>query len=528
MKIKQYTRLLLVAACAAGMTACEKDKDPGANKTNNKPDREYSEEYYAGGKAGTVFIASSFAYKQPMPVIDDDPELYRQFMRGERISDKSFVTSEGMGYAGLGPVYIRKSCIACHPSYGGRGQRVNRYDANDSRNSYLLMVYDPTSPTLALASKYFTGMTQTRAVSPYKAPINEAGISIEWLTHVDEYNNHYEDGTPYSAGTPYEGTLIYPKVTVAEDAILFKDADFAGGIGEGSKYAASIEATIGIYGTGLLDAISDDDLRAEYAYQQTRGYCPGLIGADIDETGRNPYYPGPHPGRFTYLCTRATLDNGPGANAIWNITNVVTDLPNRTGRSELYITAEYARVMSLDPDVQAIYPGLTPQQIADSLVSKKQKPEMTTADYEAFMVWHRGLAVPAARNLDDPTVQRGKRLFTDAGCAACHRPKWKTRAGYLPLPAISEQTIYPYTDLLRHDLGMLTAGRAQVCRTTPLWGRGLMKIVSGHTDKLHDLRARNYEEAILWHGGEAQPGKEKFRAMSKEDREALIKFLEAI
>ncbi|MDR2361860.1 MAG: c-type cytochrome [Prevotellaceae bacterium] len=515
--MKQGIRIILLFYCAAWLTACAGSEEP---VTPAIP-QEYGEEYYAGGVNGTVFVASSFAYKQPMPVIDADATLYRQFMRGERIADKSFVASEGMGYSGLGPTYIRKSCIACHPSYGGRGQRVDKYDSNDSRNSYLLMIYNPNDPTLPLATNYFTGMTQTRAVPPFKAPVNEDGITIEWLPYVDEHGNRYDDGTPYSAGTSYEGTLIYPRVSVAQGAILFPDFDM-------SQHKASIEATIGIYGTGLLDAISDDDLRAEYQQQQTRDYCAGVIGANIDETGRNPYYPGLHPGRFTYLCTRATLDNGPGANAIWNITNVVTDLPDRTGRSELYITREYARRMSLDPDVQTIYPGLQPQEIEDSLMSKKQRPEMTTDDYEAFMVWHRGLAVPAARNLDNPTVQRGKNLFYDAGCTACHRPSWTTRSDYKPLPALSNQKIYPYTDLLRHNLDMVEPGRVQMCRTTPLWGRGLTKIVSGHTDKLHDLRARNYEEAILWHGGEAQQSKEKFRRMSKEDREALIKFLEAI
>jgi hypothetical protein len=497
------------------LAACADDKEPVVTP------KVYGEETYAGGINGTVFNSSSFAYKQPVPPVDADATLYRQFMRGERLSDKSFVASEGMGYSGLGPAYIRKSCIACHPSYGGRGQRVDKYDSNDSRNCYLLMIYNPNDPALPLATTYFTGMTQTRAVPPFKAPVDEDGIMIEWMLYVDEHGNRYEDGTPYSAGTSYEGTLIYPRVDIAQDAILFTNFDM-------SRHKASIEATIGIYGTGLLDAISDEDLRAEHAQQQARGYCPGVIGADIDETGRNPYYPGIHPGRFTYLCTRATLDNGPGANAIWNITNVVTDLPGRTGRSELYITREYARAMSLDPDVQAIYPGLLPQQIEDSLMSKKQRPEMTTEDYDAFMVWHRSLAVPAARNLDDPTVQRGKSLFYDAGCTACHRPSWTTRSDYRPMPSLSSQKIFPYTDLLRHDLDMVEPGRVRVCRTTPLWGRGLMKIVSGHTDKLHDLRARNYEEAILWHGGEAKQCKEKFRSLSKGDREALIKFLEAI
>jgi CxxC motif-containing protein (DUF1111 family) len=153
---------------------------------------------------------------------------------------------------------------------------------------------------------------------------------------------------------------------------------------------------------------------------------------------------------------------------------------------------------------------------------------MSQEDYDAFMVWHRGLAVPAARNLDDPKVKRGKELFAEAGCIACHRPSWTTRDNYKPMTAISNQKIFPYTDLLRHDLDMVEPGRAKVCRTTPLWGRGLMQVVSGHNDMLHDLRARNYEEAILWHGGQAKHSKDKFRNMTKEDREALIKFLEAV
>ncbi|KAA6308760.1 hypothetical protein EZS27_039632, partial [termite gut metagenome] len=290
----------------------------------------------------------------------------------------SFVSTEGMGYSGLGPVYIRKSCIACHPSYGGRSKRVDKFDTSDSRNGYLLMIYDPESPTLALASKYFTGMTQTSAVPPFKSPINEAGIKLEWLPYTDEYGNKYPDSTTYS--------LIYPKVTIAQDAILFKDFDM-------SKHAASIEGTIGIYGTGLLDAISDEDLRAQHQAEQDRGYASGVIGADIDETGLNPYYPGKHPGRFTYLCTRATLDNGPGSNAIWNITNVT-----RPDRQYHYITDEYAKVSSQDPDIQQAL-GQSKEEIYNYLMSRELKPEMTMEDYNAFMVWHRGLAVPAARNL---------------------------------------------------------------------------------------------------------------------------------
>lgn len=515
MKIKsKWVAALFIAAALA---SCSGDDEDNAGQAAVEEPAELDPEWYAGGVMGTVFNETTLAYKQSMPAIDADAALKESFMRGEVIFEKSYVSSSdpSIGYSGLGPVYIRKSCIACHPGYGGRSKRVSEFDTSDARNGYLLMIYDPSSPTLALASKYFTGMTQTRAVAPFKAPLDETGVHIEWREYTDEYGNLYEDGTPYSAGEAWEGTLIYPVVTIDQDAIIFPDFDM-------SKHAASIEATIGIYGTGLLDAISDEDLRAEWQAQQERGYCQGVIGADIDETGLNPYISGVHPGRFTYLCTRATLDNGPGANALWNITNVT-----RPDRRYHYITEEYARVMSQDPDVQQAL-GQSEAEIFDYLMSKTLTPEMSIEDYYDFMVWHRGLAVPAARNLDDETVQHGKKLFYENGCTACHRPSWKTRENYRPLPAISKQTIWPYTDLLRHDLGMIEPGRAQVCRTTPLWGKGLMMRCAGHEDRLHDLRARNVEEAILWHGGEAQQCKEKFRKLSKADREALIKFINAI
>ncbi|MDR1860386.1 MAG: hypothetical protein LBR06_05645 [Bacteroidales bacterium] len=506
MRTKDYICGLLALTA---LTACENDPAPEPEKP------ELGEEWYSGGRQGTVFNATTAAYSEPMPAISDDNDLLRQFLRGEVLFEKTFVASEGMGYSGLGPVYIRNSCLACHPNYG-HGKRLETFNTTDSRNGYLLMIYDPASPTLALASQYFTGMTQTRAVAPFKAPIDETGVHIRWEIFVDKYGNKYADGTPYSADYDYAGTLLYPVVTVDQSAILFPDFDM-------SKHAASIESTIGIYGSGLLDAISDEDLRAEYAAQQARGYCQGVIGGDITESeADNPYYPGTHPGRFTYLCTRATLDNGPGANAIWNITNVT-----RPTRQYNYITPKYVEISSKDPEIQVAL-GLTEQQIADTLNSTSLPVEMSKEDYDAFMVWHRGLAVPAARNLDNEAVQHGRQLFYDSGCTACHRPSWTTRADYKPLPGISNQKIWPYTDLLRHDLDMKEPGRARVCRTTPLWGRGLNPLTLGHSDKLHDKRARNYEEAILWHFGQAEECREKFREMSAGERADLIKFLEAI
>ncbi|MDR1882856.1 MAG: c-type cytochrome, partial [Prevotella sp.] len=162
--------------------------------------------------------------------------------------------------------------------------------------------------------------------------------------------------------------------------------------------------------------------------------------------------------------------------------------------------------------------------------------EMEDQDYIDFMVWHRGLAVPAARNLDDPVVQQGKKKFYENGCVTCHRPSWTTGDDNYTgdpmvkdkLPKYPHQKIWPYSDLLQHKLDMVNDIRTGWCRTTPLWGRGLSAQCTGASEHLHDMRARNYIEAIMWHGGDAKQAKEKFRNMSKEDRDALVKFLESI
>lgn len=148
--------------------------------------------------------------------------------------------------------------------------------------------------------------------------------------------------------------------------------------------------------------------------------------------------------------------------------------------------------------------------------------------------YSQNLAVPARRDIDDPEVLAGKQLFYAVGCTSCHRPKYVTRRD-APHAAHRFQLIWPYSDLLLHDMGEgLADGRpdgdadGQEWRTPALWGIGLTQIVSGHTYFLHDGRARNLLEAILWHGGEAQNARDAVAAMRKADRDALIRFLESL
>jgi CxxC motif-containing protein (DUF1111 family) len=148
--------------------------------------------------------------------------------------------------------------------------------------------------------------------------------------------------------------------------------------------------------------------------------------------------------------------------------------------------------------------------------------------------YSQNLAVPARRAVDDNTVLRGKQLFYESGCVSCHTPKFVTRRDS-PNKAQSFQLIWPYSDFLLHDMGEGLADGQPVgeasgseWRTVPLWGIGLTKRVNGHTFFLHDGRARNFDEAILWHGGEAKESRDAFAALAKDDREALVKFLESL
>jgi CxxC motif-containing protein (DUF1111 family) len=164
----------------------------------------------------------------------------------------------------------------------------------------------------------------------------------------------------------------------------------------------------------------------------------------------------------------------------------------------------------------------------------KEGVELPDKMFDLVIFYARNLAVPVRRNVDDPTVLTGKRVFYDAGCIGCHRPKFVTRRDSAE-PEQSFQLIWPYTDLLLHDMGEgLADGRPEGAaggtewRTPPLWGIGLTETVSGHSRFLHDGRARSLMEAVLWHGGEAEAARQKVLKLSKQERDALIAFLRSM
>lgn len=195
--------------------------------------------------------------------------------------------------------------------------------------------------------------------------------------------------------------------------------------------------------------------------------------------------------------------------------------------------------------------GITSSKVLEEACTQSQNDCLeapTGADEDGFeitdrvfneVVFYQSVLAPAARrHANSETVKQGEKLFHQADCAVCHRPSYVT--GKSKLPKLSSRTaeglkIWPYTDLLLHDMGEgladnrsdgLATGREW--KTPPLWGIGQIQAVNGHSQLLHDGRARNTEEAILWHGGEAENSKQQFKALSKQERDALIQFVDSL
>ena len=552
MFLKKYYLCVAVMSVAGFMlTACEDDneeKGASGGGTTELPDW-----YYAGGELGTSFVTTQTAFEQSTPVVDANAVMTASFNRGEQLFEKPFNSNISGTRHGLGPVYIRTSCLHCHPGYGhGKSQSAGSFNTTQTGNGYLLVVYNPATDGYV---SWLAGMPQTKAVAPFKAPVDESQVMISWHDYTDGFGNKFPDGETYQ--------LRYPEVEIPKNAIYIANKGYDVG-----EYAVRLESTIGIYGTGLLDAISDEDLKAEYVKQEKDGYFK--LNETIFKNGEwkkqyaNAAQGGDgtlYPLRYTYALSRGPLQDAAGANAFWNITNAT-----RSDRTFHYLdgAGTYALYSSQDPDVQAGFPDYiatvsTPDEhpewftdnveknIYNYLTSKKLPVEVSDQNYIDLMVWHRGLAVPAVRNVDDEEVLRGKELFSEIGCTYCHKPSWTTGDDEIRdparffvgdkadlLPRYPNQKIWPYTDMIQHKLHMKNDIRTGWCRTTPLWGRGLHQRCTGaeFIDRLHDCRARTTLEAIMWHAtseeSDAYYTVTKFRELSKADRDAVVKFLDSI
>lgn len=553
--MKKYLYYLLAAVL---LMSCRGSEEEIHNEVTDLPDW-----YYAGGKLGTAYLSTANCFEQPTPSTENGHWL-EAFKRGEALFEKPFMTNSTGTRGGLGPVYVRSSCIHCHPGYShGMSVDGGSYNASEIGNGTLLVVYDKADENYV---PWLAGMPQLFATQPFKAPLDPSQITVQWLTA--DRCAASQDQFAFPDGETFE--LRYPEVNLPTSAIYGYEELVAAGAKGITNYGVKLESTIGIYGTGLTDAIPDDSITAQWtkeeqAYQ--RGYLKHWKSAWFAGGQWQPgaYYKGltgqPYVRRYTYAMSRGPILDAAGANAIWNITNVT-----RPDRKKHYLDMSgtfYATLSSQDPEVQAGWPAYIERLAAGNSAYQKYNTgnaeadiyayltatdlpeEMSGDEYTDFMVWHRGLAVPAVRDIHDKQVQRGRQVFNEIGCAQCHRPSWTTGADHLQdpngyftrdndMPRYPHQTIWPYTDFVQHQLCMANDIRTGWCRTTPLWGKGLHRKATGdnYEARLHDTRARNVIEAIMWHGySEESDGLEatrRFYNLPKADRDALVKFVNAI
>jgi CxxC motif-containing protein (DUF1111 family) len=291
----------------------------------------------------------------------------------------------------------------------------------------------------------------------------EATVEVTWR----ERPGTYDDGTPYS--------LREPSMTIA--------------LADGSALPAgamtSLRQPPPVFGLGLLEAIPADAIEALADPDDVDGDgISGRVNRVWDaERGEVAL------GRFGHKANTATL--------------------------RLQAAAAYANDMGVTSYLSPGDDGAS--DILDEIL-------------DAAVVYTQTLAVPARAGIDDPDVIRGEEVFDDLGCAGCHTATAAT--GTHEFAALIGQRIHPYTDLLIHDMGDdLADGRpdfeatGREWRTAPLWGLGLVHTVLPYAGLLHDGRARSIEEAILWHGGEAEAARDRFQRALAADRDALLDFL---
>lgn len=427
-------------------------------------------EFSGGGT--TLFTESSSAFSSPAPNLSS--EGLARHLTGDSEFEQSFVTAPAILNGGLGPAFNNNSCIACHPK-DGRGRPPEEGGVS---NSFFLRLSIPGADPKTGGPSAIPGFgTQLfdKAVFGFQP---QATVGTTYI----ELDGKFGDNTPYRLRKPVF-TINKPYIDLPGD------------------YLISPRVAPPVFGRGLLEAITDETLLGWADEDDLNGDgISGRVNRVWDVVSRITVI-----GRFGLKANSpSTLVQTAGAyHGDMGITNELFPEESTAGQSQ------YNDGLSDDPELR---PGVL--------------------NDVAFYI--QTLAVPSRRNISDPLVKKGQMLFDQARCTACHIPAVTT--GVLEgVPEVSNQVIHPYTDLLLHDMGEgLADGRSdflansQEWRTPPLWGIGYTKVVNGHTFFLHDGRARNLTEAILWHGGEAESAKENFRLLPSADREALIKFLESL
>ena len=434
------------------------------------------------GAATTAWPANRHAFSQPQPNLSF--EARERFSLGNALFRKLWVSSPATTQAsdGLGPLYNARGCQSCHVK-DGRGHLAV---SGEQASSFVLQLgRQDAEQGVWFGDAHYGEQWQTVAVPGLRS---EGSVDITYTQRVVTF----DDGE--------EVVLRDPNYSVQPSASIALE--------EGVSLSPRIAPSM--IGMGLLEAIAVADILSLKDPH------------DDDEDG------------ISGRASRIEMPDGSVRIGRFGLKAAKSGVLEQSA-------AAFFHDMGLSTSLHPQHAGeCTPQQ--EVCLSAPHGEQLRLGRFEVpdellHLVAHysRNLAPPSRPNIDDPDVLSGKQQFYQAGCIACHVPKFVTSRD-----AIAEeqrfQLIWPYTDLLLHDMGEGLAdgvghnggATGREWRTPPLWGLGLTQVVNPRATYLHDGRARTLMEAVLWHGGEAQEARDRVMSMSKQQREQLVLFLESL
>lgn len=434
----------------------------------------------------THFHSGGMAFEQEAPNLSWG--LSAAFDRGDGVFERAFTPSQTNNWRsdadGLGPLFNQTSCEACHQADGRSRPPA---DENEVIVGGLIRLSVPGTGPYGepLAPAGYGAQISDQAIDGVPP---EAQVRVRWL----EETGQFPDGETYRLRRP---------------SFIITDLAY-GPLPANTQIEMRMAPPV--FGLGLLEAIPEQTLLAWADPDDANG--DGISGRpnyvwDLERGSKIL-------GRFSWKANAFDVRQQ-SASAAFHDMGINNEL-------FFYRHDEYAQRHKARQNCE-------PSQLACLNAYDSREFELRPDQLRDLTTYLQLLGVVYRRNMDNPTVQQGEQQFHLIGCANCHKSSVMT--GQHEIARLEHQLIRPYTDLLLHDMGEGLAGRADFeaspreWRTAPLWGIGLTQTVNGHTNFLHDGRARNLQEAILWHGGEAEAAKNRYMQLPKAEREALLLFL---
>ncbi|MEZ4979869.1 MAG: di-heme oxidoredictase family protein [Chitinophagales bacterium] len=427
-------------------------------------------EAYSGGET-TVFVSGPTAYTFALSNLDATG--LTKHLEADAIFSQHFVTAPATNFGGLGPLFNQNSCESCHLR-NGRGNPM-LYDGDIQTGGLLKIGLDAQDVHgMPLPVPNYGGQIQTKAIFGQDP---EAVISFtEWSQLLT-----YSDGSQVQLNKKlYQLSTTYTSAP--------------------SNYNSSFRMAPPVFGLGLLEAIAEADILQNEDPNDNNG--DGISGK---------------------------------ANWVYNPKTNLVEL-GRYGWKASNATAEQQSAAAANEDMglsNSYFPNENCSAQSNCQTGLQSNLDLSTENLELMAFYFQTLAVPASRNVESEAFKAGKIIFFEAKCNACHSPTFTT--SYHPISSLSYQNIHPYSDFLLHDMGLdLADNRREALaegsewRTPPLWGLGLSKVVNPKVQFLHDGRAATIEEAILWHGGEAENSRNFVLQLSLEQRNKLLYFLNSL